>query len=512
MIKNVVVLGGGSAGLMAALALKRRIPQLKVQVVRDPALGVIGVGESTTPNVPKFLFEYLQISPRHFYAVANPTWKLGIHFLWGRRPSFEYGFRQQLDAQWSDLPMSNAFYCWDDFSFADATTARMAHGKAFRRGPHGEPDIQPDHAFHIYNPDYVRALEMIGSEWGIEYIDGSMERAKRGPQGIAAITLKDGRRLEADLFVDASGFRSELLGRALEEPFENFGASLYCDRAVVGSWERKAEPILPYTTAETMEAGWCWQIEHEKQINRGYVYCSSALSDDQAHAEFMRKNPKATTWEQPVKFRSGRYRRAWVDNVVAIGNSSGFVEPLEATALMVLCGNCQTLVNSLIASRLRPTNTIRDLYNNVFAAGWDELRGFLSIHYRFNTRLDNDFWRRCRADVDVAGAQGLLDFYRENGPVGVCRHMLGNRGREFGVHSSFGLEGYLVILTGLRVPYENPYEPTESEWRLWRAHKAQLADEARQSLTVAESLAIVRSPAWQWNAENLSPPRLPEIR
>ena len=123
VIKSVLVLGAGSAGLMAALAIKRWIPQLKVQVVRDPTIPVIGVGESTTPNVPQFLFEYLRINPRHFYAVANPTWKLGIHFLWGPRPCFEYGFMQQLDAQWADLPMPHPFYCWDDWDYADTTSA-----------------------------------------------------------------------------------------------------------------------------------------------------------------------------------------------------------------------------------------------------------------------------------------------------------------------------------------------------------------------------------------------------
>jgi tryptophan halogenase len=497
---------------MAALALKRWIPQLKVQVVRDPAMAVIGVGESTTPNVPQFLFEYLRINPRHFYAVANPTWKLGIHFLWGPRPCFEYGFMQQLDAQWSDLPMPHPFYCWDEWSYADMTSALMVRKKAFRRAPNGAPDIQRDHAFHIFNPDYVKALEMIGTEWGIEYIDGTMEAVERGPAGVAAIKLKDGRRMEADFFIDASGFRSELLGKALGEPFVSFSPSLYCDRAVVGSWERTEEPILPYTTVETMEAGWCWQIEHEKQINRGYVFSSSAMSDDEAQAEFMRKNPKARTWDHTVKFKSGRYRRGWVDNVVALGNSSGFVEPLEATALMILCGNCQTLVTFLRGCRLEPTETIRDLYNNVFASGWDEIRNFLSIHYRFNTRIDNAFWRRCQNEVDISGAQGLLDFYRENGPTGLCRHVLGHRGREFGIHSAFGLEGYLVILTGCKVPYNRPYVPSEEERRIWKMHLAGIGEEAARGLTAEESMKVIRHPGWRWNAENQPAPAVPEIR
>jgi tryptophan halogenase len=501
VIQRVVVLGAGSAGLMAALALKRKIPQLSVTVARDKDLAVIGVGESTTPNVPTFLFEYLGMNPRHFYAVANPTWKLGIHFLWGPRPFFQYGFRQQLDAQWSDLSMPNGFYCWDDFSYADMTTSLMHHKRAFRRSQGGAPSIEQDHAFHLYNPDFVKALEMFGKECGVDYVDGKVEGVERGPSGISALVLDDGRKIAGDLFIDASGFRSELLGRTIGEPFLSFGKSLFCDRAVVGSWERTDEPILPYTTAETMEAGWCWRIEHEKYINRGYVFCSGAMTDEQAHNEFMKKNPKAKTWGHTVKFKSGRYQRAWVENVVGMGNACGFVEPLEATALMILCGNVQTLVNMLQSSRCDPTPTMRDLYNKVFETGWEEIKNFLSIHYRFNSRLDNDFWRRCRAEVDVSGAKEILDFYGENGPVALCRHVISTRGQSFGVHSAFGVEGYLVILTGNKVPYKQKYEPTEQEWQIWQTHKAQLAEAAMQGLTVDESLKFIRHPGWMWNAE-----------
>jgi len=115
---------------------------------------------------------------------------------------------------------------------------------------------------------------------------------KRGPQGSRDLEFEDGRRLVADFYVDASGFRSELLGKALEEPYVSYDKSLFCDRAVVGGWERTTEPILPYTTAETMDAGWSWQIEHEHHVNRGYVYSSQAISDDEAAAEFRAKNPR----------------------------------------------------------------------------------------------------------------------------------------------------------------------------------------------------------------------------
>ena len=141
MINNVLVFGAGSAGLMAALALKRKLPQLEVHVVRSPDIGVIGVGESTTPQFSAFLFEYLGIPRKRFYALAKPTWKTGIHFLWGPREKFEYPFEVQLDAQYGDLSRVNGYYCEEEFDSVNLNTALMAQGKAFAAGPDGLPQI-----------------------------------------------------------------------------------------------------------------------------------------------------------------------------------------------------------------------------------------------------------------------------------------------------------------------------------------------------------------------------------
>jgi tryptophan halogenase len=286
-----------------------------------------------------------------------------------------------------------------------------------------------------------------------------------------------------------------LLGRALEEPFLSYDRSLFCDRAVVGGWERTTEPILPYTTAETMDAGWAWQIEHEHHINRGYVYSSQALSDDEAAAEFLRKNPKAPTAPRTVKFRSGRYRRQWVDNVVAIGNAGGFVEPLEATSLMVVCAECQTLVDLLQHCALKPTDSMRRLFNRQMDYTWDDIRDFLALHYYVNTRLDTPFWRHCRADTDVSSLADLLEFYRENGPTGFARYTLPKP------ENNFGIEGYLVMLVANRVPYLAKHQASPAEQQAWHAHRAQFIAQAVSGLGVKEALTYVRHPAWQWNAE-----------
>ncbi|WP_367874252.1 FAD-dependent oxidoreductase [Luteolibacter sp. Populi] len=496
LIQDVLVLGAGSAGLLAALSLKRKLPQLAVRIVRSPDIGVIGVGEGTTPNFPQHLFEYLGLNRKQFYAEAEPTWKLGIRFLWGIRGRFDYSFDQQLDFTAPDLRMPNGFYCDSEFRCLSLPSSLMWHGKAFARQENGCPDIQGWHAFHIENEKLVSVLESTARAIGVEIINGRVTGAERLPAGpIAAVHLEDGQRLAADFFIDASGFRSELLGKALGEGYTSFSDALFCDRAVVGGWDRSDEPILPYTTAEEMDAGWSWQIEHEHHVNRGYVYSSSFISDEQAAEEFLRKNPKAPKSPRVVKFRSGCYRRQWVENVVAIGNAGGFVEPLEATALMIVCGNLQTLVEMLNRSRLQPTPSLRDLFNELTGRGWTDIRDFLALHYKLNQGPQTPFWDHCRAETKLGAADQLLDFYEENGPTGFCRYRLS------GMQNDFGLEGHLVMLVGNQVPHRASYQPPAPDRQRHEARRQHFSALAAAGLDVKEALAYIRHPGWHWHGD-----------
>lgn len=496
MIKEVIVLGAGTAGLIAALSLKRQAPQLSVRIVRDPDLGVIGVGEGTTPNFPTHLFDYLGIKKKRFYKQAEPTWKLGIRFLWGPRGEFFYNFSNQLDNQWPGMKMPIGFYCEEEFLDIDLPSALMREGKAFARQPNRTPDVQNWHSFHVENHKLVSTLEEITVEAGVKITNGKMVGADRGPNGIEAIHLADGQRLEADFFIDASGFDSALLGKVLEEPFESFGRTLFCDSAVVGGWERTDEELLPYTTAETMDTGWCWRIEHEHFINRGYVYCSDMISDDEAVDEFRRKNPKVPDTPRLVRFRSGCHRRMWVDNVVAIGNSGGFVEPLEATAIMVICSHCKLLAEILKHSAHEPTDSMRDFYNEATLASWQEIRDFLGLHYKLNTADQTAFWRRCQEETDLSGIDGLLSFYYDNGPTGFLRHRMPTS------LSEFGLEGYLVMLVGNKAPYRKLYEPSKKELRLLKERRSLHKSLAKKGVGVKEGLGFVKDNRWKWKGDH----------
>ncbi len=490
-IERVIILGGGSAGFIAALTLKRRLPHLNVTLLRSPDIGVIGVGEGTTAVFPRHFFDELKLKPQQFYREAQPTWKLGIKFLWGPFDHFFYTFAYEYQNRYPDLSRNNGFFYEPSVGYAGQISALMAHDKVFARRPDGMPQFHNHHAFHIENQKLVAWLDKVSREFGIEIRDVTV-RAEPGADGIAALVTESGERITGDLYVDCSGFRSELLGRALSEPFLGYDDTLFCDRAVIGGWARTDEPIKPYTVAETMDSGWCWQIEHEHWINRGYVYSSKFISDEAALREFLGKNPKVSNEPRVVKFRTGRSRRNWVGNVVGIGNAVGFVEPLEATALQVICVECMTLADSLIDSLCEPNPTLIELYNDYNAQAWDDIRDFLAVHYKFNTRLDNPFWRACRNDTQLHGAEFLVRFYQENGPSVVAGAQL------LHTSNSFGMDGYLAMLVGQGVPHAKPFKAPAKEAESWRSRCYTWATDARRALDVKQCLEAIRRPGMKW--------------
>ena len=492
-IRSVLVLGGGSAGLLTALTLKRMQPALSVTLVYSSEIGTIGVGEGTTAVFPAHLFQTLGISKEEFYREAQPTWKQGICFQWGPRSEFFYDFEFQYDRQFEGLPKPTGYYANQDCRSLSQAAALMERDKAFTTGPLGKPLIKGQYAFHIENEHLVRCLESITRRSGVEMVDDTLERAEMAGGEVAALHFTSGERRTADLYVDASGFRAELIGKALEEPFQSFAGSLFCDRAVIAGWERTDEPIHPYTTAETMDHGWCWQIEHETFINRGYVYSSDFVSDDDARAEFLAKNPKITAEPRIVNFRSGRYARNWVGNVVAVGNASGFVEPLEATALAQTIYEARWLAESLRLTGCRPDEAMRASYNRIVGIAWDEIRDFLAFHYKFNTRRATPFWEHCRKETSLGNYEGLYQLYSEVGPSpSLLVQALPGR------PNIYGVEGFLAMLVGMQVPYERRHLMAAGELELFERHRGKIADATKGGVTVRQALDAIRKPEWQW--------------
>jgi tryptophan halogenase len=344
-------------------------------------------------------------------------------------------------------------------------------------------------AYHLDNETLVAFLESYAAKVGIEIRDETIQEVKPGEQGVAGLVAASGITYEADLYVDSSGFRSLLLGQTLSEPMVSYKATLFCDRAVVGSWQRRRdEPIRPYTTAQTMNAGWNWAIEHEHTVARGYVYSSDFISDDEAEREFRASSPRVQS-TRLVQFVSGRRRNAWVKNVVAVGNAAGFVEPLEATALFVISQDARRLTEVLLNTGRNPSPAAR-VYNIKSAATWDAIRNFIAVHYRFNTRLDTPFWRACRADVDLCEAAELVSYYMEEGP------------NEWGAnimrltHSwvGFSADSYYTLLLGQRVPYKKTHQASEDELRRLASLRAENRAVALSAFEPGRALQVMRDP------------------
>lgn len=494
-LSRTVVLGSGTAGCLSALKLRRDFPTMTVELVRSKKVPIIGVGESTTAGVPRFLHNQLGLDRGEFWRRVRPSWKLGIRFDWGDPDlsHFHYPFDVSLDGQHRALARSNAFYCLGDLTDSSLFRTLMDRGKSpcFLDLAAGHV-VDERGGYHIENKAFVAYLESKIRELGVEIIDGDVADVRRRENGdIAELCLEDGRCIAGDFFVDCSGFASILLDKVLGEPFVSYGDRLFCDRAVIGRWTRTTEPIYPYTTCETMDHGWCWRIEFADEIARGYVFASAFCSDDEARAEFKRTNPYVEDERRIIRFRSGRHENFWVKNVAAIGNAAAFVEPLESTAIHNMAEQLRFLVWALRDSDGRPTDAMRRLENRRYRQLWDDTRDFITIHYKFNRWRDTPFWRHCRETIDLGGAAEAVAYYQEAGPSILVKSLLSPG-------SPFGYEGYYNLLLGQRVPTRYRGECSEEDRQTWNALRATNRERAAAALPMPDALDLIHSENWTW--------------
>ncbi len=498
-IQNVVVVGGGNAGFLSALTLKRMVPELNVTVVHSSRLPPIGVGESTTSLVPRFLHGgdhgALAIDQRSFYREVRPSWKLGIRFQeWGAPGTshFYYPFDEQAGARTGTLPKEEAYYFFADRRVRSHYTAMMdmERSPCFPK-PDGSYAMDPLFGYHIEARRFIRFLQTTAIDRGITVIDDEVKAVKTksttdGPY-VDSIHLDGGRCLNADLFVDCTGFESRLLGETLGEPFVSYRESLFCDTAVTGSWIRE-RGALPYTSCQTMDHGWAWNIELADRVSCGYVFSSRFCTPEAAAAELKVAYPFLATDDAsqafpPISFRSGRFERFWVSNVAAIGNSAGFVEPLESTGLHMIAVTARKLAQALIDSDGCVTPSIQLRTNRFLQEAWDDIRDFLVIHFAFNHSRDTLFWRHCREATDLSGAQPIVSFYQENGPSSMGAELIPR-------NSIFRYDGYLSLLIGQQVPSRYDYRPSDVEQQQWQDIQRQIELTAARAVSMDDGLRI----------------------
>jgi tryptophan halogenase len=481
-LATVVVVGGGTAGYFAALALKREFPAVDVTVIESSKIPVIGVGEATTTLMPSFLHLQLGLDIVELYRDVKPTWKMGIKFDWGLPGdyyfNYPFGNGNPVEAYAHDGHINDQSLC---SLMMSANRAPIVMGDA------GEPvsllEFMP-YAYHLENKSFVAYLAKCARRAGIGHVDAEITTVvpTADRECVDRLILDDGREVRADLFVDASGFRSLLMEQTLGSAFHSYASTLFCDTAVVAEVPQHGL-IQPYTTAQTMDAGWCWRIPVEGEDHRGYVFSSAHLTVDAARAEMRAKNPDMGD-TRTVRFRSGRHTDFWKGNTVAVGNAYGFVEPLESTALHMIIMELRVLIRCLRGAADGQWD--RAFANQSVGSHWDYLRWFLGAHYRFNRKSDSEFWRTCRETVDVSGIEPMLERFHREGPVmegGISPHAIPD--------PVFNYHGVVTLLLGQQVACPRPTQTWLSK-AAWDVRVAESRALMGRALDVGSALELLR--------------------
>ena len=402
-IRTVVVVGGGSAGWMTAAALSNAMPTgCSISVVESDEIGTVGVGEATIPPI-KLFNQTLGIDEGEFLRRTKGAFKLGIQFVdWaesGKRyfhPFGSYGRPfdlVQVHHHWQRAHAAGKAAELDEYCMAWAAASAGRFSPPLSDQRHVLSTY--DYAYHFDAGLYAGFLREYSEKRGVKRIEGRIADVQLAAVTgfVESVKLQDGRRIEGELFVDCSGFRGLLIEGALHTGYEEWTHWLPCDRAMAVPCTSTAD-FTPYTRSTARSAGWQWRIPLQHRTGNGYVYSSSYISDDDAVATLLANLDGKTLAEpRPLRFVTGRRLKTWNRNVIAIGLSSGFLEPLESTSLHLIQANIAKLL-ALFPDRDFDPLVIAE-FNRIAASETERIRDFIILHYHLNRRHDGELWRYC---------------------------------------------------------------------------------------------------------------------
>lgn len=425
-IRTIVIVGGGTAGWMTAAALSKVLGSAyTIRLVESETIGTVGVGEGTIPHIRLFN-SLLQIDETDFVRKTQGTFKLGVQFNnWGRiGDTYVHGFGNGIGQNLGLLPFHQFWIKAAQAGKAEEIGNYTLSSLAAPRGkfmvsandvPQTSPLANIAYAYHFDAGLYARYLRVYSEQRGVQRTEGIVARVALDPESghVESVDLDNGDTIKGDLFIDCSGFRGLLIEEALKTGYVSFNHWLPCDRALAVPCENVGPPT-PYTRATAREAGWQWRIPLQHRTGNGYVYSSAHISDDEAAATLMKHlDGRALDDPRSLRFVTGRRRQFWNKNVVAIGLSSGFVEPLEATSIYSIQSGIMRLLS--LFPREGFSQALIDRYNAQMVFDFERIRDFLILHYHATQRDDTAFWRQCR---DMSIPQELTEviaLFRDSG-------------------------------------------------------------------------------------------------
>jgi tryptophan 7-halogenase len=425
-IRSIAIVGGGTAGWMTAISLARVLKRLGtgIRLIESEQIGIVGVGEATIPPIMDFI-RTLGIDENDLVRKTQATFKLAIEFRdWTKlghtyvHPFGQTGFDigpVAFSSYWLKELRRGTAPPLADYSLM-ATAARQNKFMRPVQAPNS-PLAGITYALHFDASLFARYLRTLAEAGGVVRTEGRVASVSLRPEDgfIEALTLESGERIEADLFIDCSGFRGVLIEDALKTGYENWNHWLPCDRAVALPCERTGS-LSPYTRVTAKAAGWQWRIPLQHRIGNGYVYCSSFISD-QAAADELSATIEGKARAEPLKLRfaTGRRKSFWNRNCVAIGLSAGFLEPLESTSIHFIQRGITMLLALFPDCDFKSAES--DRYNKVLGEEYERVRDFLVLHYSTSERTDSDLWRHCRTIAKPQSLQERLDLFQSHGRI-----------------------------------------------------------------------------------------------
>ena len=424
-IRHVVIVGGGTAGWMSAALLGKALGgSVKITLIESDAIGTVGVGEATIPQI-RLVNDFLGLDEDDLLRATQGTFKLGVQLNdWGRiGDSYLHAF--------GDLGLPLGLLAFAHYwlrsrqqpgapdLWAYSLNAQASVGNRFARMERvgSSPMAGTRHAYHLDAGLYAKYLRAACDPSVVQRVEGRVVDVNlREEDGfIQSVQLESGQTIAGDLFIDCSGFRGLLIEQTLHAGYESWQHWLPCDRAMAVASER-ITPMRPYTQASARPSGWQWRIPLQHRSGNGHVYCSQFISDDEAAAVLLANvEGQALADPRPLRFTTGMRRQPWVRNCVALGLASGFMEPLESTGIHLIQSGISRLL-ALFPDR-RCASALRQEYNDQTRREYEKIRDFLILHYRATTRQDTPFWRHCAQIEMPESLRRRIDLFRSSGQI-----------------------------------------------------------------------------------------------